>query len=246
MTPVHLEPKAKVFFCGDFHLLPAQRPEVLVKLCKEHLNPGDHLVILGDFFEAYVENIFAYPHEYDEVLSMLRSCSDKGIRGHLIQGNRDFLTGRHFMVQSGFAVHTHPLSFQQGQQRILACHGDELLPLDLSYQRYKSMIRSIPSRFLLSLTPLSLLKYLAGRVRTKSITKISKLEKSSLEPSMTVIEPLMRTELCINAIAGHLHQDLELRQKGLCCNILPESSHEKIYYRLWQDGHLGELQAYAG
>ena len=90
-----------VLFISDLHLSP-ERPAVsraFLVFLQERAVKASALYILGDLFEAWIGD--DDPSDLSlEIQTALRTLSDSGVPLYIQQGNRDFMLGK------GFAVNT--------------------------------------------------------------------------------------------------------------------------------------------
>ena len=233
----------RIHICADLHLLPND-PIKGLKLWGQSFKSGDQVVILGDLFEAWIENYWAWDGRYAEVLKLFRQWNNRGCQVHLIMGNRDVLVGKQLVQQTGMRIHNEPLLLKTTDSKLMLIHGDELLPDDLSYQRFKYWVRQPISRFLLHCLPLGILQKCVGQVRQESIKKISRMSENFLKINVRMLLPLLRNEDCSQILGGHLHKNIEyidnLGDREIRVRILQQSHGDKIYSLLYANGKLQE------
>ena len=158
----------RTFFVSDCHL-SEERPwiiELFTQFLHEHAASGDALYILGDLFDYWVGDDVPLG-KLASVVDCLRDLT-KSIPVYFIHGNRDFLVGRGFAENSGCRLldETNVTGIQG--QRTLLLHGDLLCVEDVTYQRYRKIIRS---RFLCNAVthlPLRMRLAIARRLRRMS------------------------------------------------------------------------------
>ena len=80
-------------------------------------------------------------------------------------GNRDFLYGKKFAVQTGCKLLPDWHILQYPNKRILLLHGDTLCTTDQQYQRFRFIIRSRLLRFILTSLPISIRQKIAKSLR---------------------------------------------------------------------------------
>ena len=227
--------------CADLHLLPTDSIEGL-RLWGQSFKSGQHVVLLGDLFESWIENYWSWDHRYGEALRLFRDWHHRGVQLHLIMGNRDILAGRQLSLQTGLILHRGPLLLKSAEHQLWLIHGDELLPEDLSYQRFKLWVRHPLSRFLLHSLPLGWLKKIAGQARQKSIKKTSQMSEAQFKVNARHLMPLMNEMLCFEILAGHLHKNLDFTEthgaKTVSIRILQQSHGEAVVPLIWTKGEL--------
>ncbi|MBZ0112268.1 MAG: UDP-2,3-diacylglucosamine diphosphatase [Thermoanaerobaculia bacterium] len=118
--------------------------EQLVKLPGEGV---EHLILLGDIFQAWV----GFPHfETEDIRTVVETLTELGRRGlriDYIEGNRDFyLQGsRYEQTFDRIALET---TFEVDGLRYLCVHGDGLDDDDRQYRRWRALSKSWPVRTL--------------------------------------------------------------------------------------------------
>jgi len=235
----------KCFFSADFHLNPGAESFVLeryLNLC----DSGDHCFFLGDFFEVWYENKKSIPQGYANILKLLRKTTSKGVKVHLLKGNRDFLAGQKLIDMTGMLLHDKPVVLESEESKTLLIHGDELLSEDKSYQRFKKVIRSKMVVGGSRLLPQKVLKSISGELRSVSKKKTQKLKDDSYQPDFKLISKLVEKEKINTIIAGHLHKKMLLSQSfphgNVDLHVLEQSGEKKIAYKILSKGILSEDQ----
>lgn len=238
---IQLADNGKAVVSGDYHWLPGSIPKNLAQL-RSLLQPGDTCLFLGDLFEVWYENRSGMVDGYAEHLDILQSWSNEGIKLHLLVGNRDFLASRQLQKHTGLTIHPGPVLLSCAGHQLLAIHGDELLPDDLSYQRFKKWVRHPLVKGLLGHLPLAWLKRLSGDMRRHSQHKLKSLPGQHFQPKLDLLKPLLKACEPDQIIAGHLHVDRTLREPDLPpCTILPDSRPEALAYRIFNRNGLSQL-----
>jgi UDP-2,3-diacylglucosamine hydrolase len=156
-------------FISDLHLSP-DHPQLVrgfLDLLTEYQNKNTQLYILGDWFNAWIGDDDHAAWLNDIVLA-LKQFSQAGNQVYFQAGNRDFALGQQFLAQfSGKLLNEiDDLNINDLKYRIE--HGDALCTDDLSYQRFKKIIRHPLLLGLLKRTPLSFRQKLANGFRKKS------------------------------------------------------------------------------
>ncbi len=130
-------------FISDLHLSPA-RPELIQLACdflSAHTSTIDELYILGDIFNTWLGDDLV-PDEFSPFVSQLQTLSTKGISIFLMVGNRDFMLGKQFAQLVGGTLIQDGYRLRLGKQDTLLMHGDSLCTDDISYQRYRRVVRN--------------------------------------------------------------------------------------------------------
>jgi UDP-2,3-diacylglucosamine hydrolase len=135
------------YFISDAHLgdLPAgdgSREARLIAFL-ERIGPrADHLFIVGDLFDFWIEYRQLIRADYFRTLCALAALRRGGTRVHYIAGNHDFALGPFLTDELG--LHVYPYRFEgelQGR-RLHVCHGDGLLRFDVGYRVMRRVLRS--------------------------------------------------------------------------------------------------------
>lgn len=237
----------KCFFSADFHLMPEDSLNTLRSFLSR-IQSGEHCFFLGDFFEVWYECRNQVPKGYYTLLNLLKGAVDRGVVLHLLKGNRDFLAGSTLMYMTGMHVYEGPLVLEQKGQKIVLMHGDELLPDDVSYQKYKRIIRSAPVLALAKILPEHWVQKVAGNIRQKSKVKLSALPANTFEPKLDLVEDYFKKANVVHGIAGHLHKKLSLvnKDESICVQVLNQSTPKTIHYRCFENGVLSEELSCSG
>jgi UDP-2,3-diacylglucosamine hydrolase len=156
-------------FIADLHLSP-NHPRLVrgfFDLLDEYKNKNTQLYILGDWFNAWIGDD-DQSDWLDHIIKELQAFTASGNRIYFLVGNRDFALGQPFLDQfSGVLLpETDELTINNIRYRVE--HGDALCTDDISYQRFKKIIRNPLLLGLLKRTPLSFRKKLANGFRKKS------------------------------------------------------------------------------
>lgn len=146
-----------IFFFSDVHLglHDAQREKekerrVLTFLShvKEH---GEQLFIMGDLFDYWFEYKYVIPRGYHNILAMLSSLVEAGIKVHYIAGNHDFWLKDFFPNDLGIPVYKDPIQIDLRGKKFFLHHGDGLALNDTGYLILKKILRNPISIFLYSI-----------------------------------------------------------------------------------------------
>ena len=171
-TPTFVAPAAwgAIDFISDLHLA-ASTPRTF-EAWALHLrhSRADAVFILGDLFEAWVGDDLAergFEARGVEVLS--EAAKRKAIA--FMAGNRDFLVGDAMLEASGVMRLHDPTLIAAFDTRVLVSHGDALCLDDVSYQRYRNVVRRPGVQRAFLALPLAWRRALgrAGRQRSETV-----------------------------------------------------------------------------
>ncbi|WP_143869652.1 UDP-2,3-diacylglucosamine diphosphatase [Catenovulum sediminis] len=197
-----------VYFISDLHL-SQERPDMtgaFLRFCRNLPADSKALYILGDFLEYWVGD--------DEDAAWLEPIKHALLRisqdicpVFFMHGNRDFLIGKKFARETGMQLLPEPSLIDLYGQRVLILHGDSLCTQDVSYQKYRKVVRNKIIQFLFLLLPLKTRHKIFGAGREKSKQKqkcISNMQILDVTPQ--AVSELMdnyQTDLLIH---GHTHR----------------------------------------
>ena len=211
-------------FIADLHLSP-EHPRLVrgfLDLLEHYKNKDTQLYILGDWFNAWIGDDYAAPW-LDEVVSALQAFTQAGNHVYFQVGNRDFALGQRFLTQFNGSILPEVDSLKIGDLQIRLEHGDLLCTDDVSYQKFRKIIRNPLLLGFLKSMPLSFRQKLANGFRKKSVeTKQVKSYKIMDVNQQAVEQSLQSVDLLIH---GHTHRP----------NIHNENGKSRIVLGDWRE-----------
>ncbi|MCL4410609.1 MAG: UDP-2,3-diacylglucosamine diphosphatase [Gammaproteobacteria bacterium] len=159
----------KTLFISDLHL-SADRPDItglFVDFLRGEARSADALYILGDLVEYWIGDDDS--NEFHLLIETeLAAVTASGVPVYFIHGNRDFLIGERFAERTGVEILPEPSVIDLYGRRTVILHGDTLCTKDVSYQRFRKVIRhpwllAVTTRF-----PLSWRRAIANKLRSSS------------------------------------------------------------------------------
>ncbi|MGA8882590.1 MAG: UDP-2,3-diacylglucosamine diphosphatase [Acinetobacter sp.] len=156
-------------FIADLHLSP-NHPRLVrgfLDLLRHYQDKNTRLYILGDWFNAWIGDDYSAPW-LDEVISALKQFTDAGCQVYFLAGNRDFALGQKFLKKFNGVLLSDVETLSIASLKIRLEHGDLLCTDDVSYQKFRKVIRNRLLLSLLKKTPLSFRQKLASGFRKKS------------------------------------------------------------------------------
>lgn len=159
----------QTYFIADLHL---SEPEghlfaLLQQFCRQQLQPGDHLYILGDLFAWWIGD--------DDLTLFHRAVIDEiarlvgfNIQVFFLAGNRDFLIGRRFAAMAHVTLLPEKHVIECGGESILLLHGDTLCTLDHRYLAFRQRVQKKWLQGLFLSLPLCLRVKIAASLRQQS------------------------------------------------------------------------------
>ena len=192
-------------FIADLHLSP-EHPRLVrgfLDLLEHYKNKDTQLYILGDWFNAWIGDDYSAPW-LDEIVSALQQFTQAGNHVYFQVGNRDFALGQRFLQQFNGSILPDVDTLNIGELQIRLEHGDLLCTDDVSYQKFRKIIRNPLVLGFLKSMPLSFRQKLANGFRKKSAQtkqvksyQIMDVNQQAVEQSLQVVDLL---------IHGHTHR----------------------------------------
>lgn len=201
-------------FISDLHLSP-EHPRLVrgfLDLLIHYQNKQTQLYILGDWFNAWIGDDYSAPW-LDEIVEALKAFNQKGNRVYFQVGNRDFALNQVFLNKFNGVLlpDTYYLNISGQQYRLE--HGDKLCTDDISYQRFRKIIRNPLLVAFLRRTPLSFRTKLVNGFRKKSHSDKQQKSYEIMDVNeQAVIGALENVDALIH---GHTHRPAihEIQQK---------------------------------
>jgi UDP-2,3-diacylglucosamine hydrolase len=194
-------------FISDLHLDPS-RPaisECLLRFLTGIQGGARALYILGDLFETWVGDDHPEP-AYQPVKQALKNCNLAGTPVFLLPGNRDFLLGEQFSLETGCTLLEDPSTIDLYGSRALLMHGDALCTDDTDYQALRRRVRDPEWQQQALSLPLDERLQLAEQARELSTLSTQGKSETIMDVNQ---EEVWRAFDCHNAcllIHGHTHR----------------------------------------
>lgn len=156
-------------FIADLHLSP-DHPRLVrgfLDLLNAYQDKQTQLYILGDWFNAWIGDDYTAPW-LDEIVARLKQFTASGNQIYFLVGNRDFALGQDFLNQFSGQLLPDVQILNIAGKKIRIEHGDALCTDDVSYQRFRKIIRHPWLVGFLRKMPLSFRARLAQGFRKKS------------------------------------------------------------------------------
>ena len=192
-------------FISDLHLSP-EHPRLVrgfLDLLVHYQNKQTQLYILGDWFNAWIGDDYSAPW-LDEIVEGLKDFNQKGNRVYFQVGNRDFALNQVFLNKFNGVLlpDIYYLNIAGNQYRLE--HGDALCTDDISYQRFKKIIRNPLLVARLRRTPLSFRTKLVNGFRKRSSADKQQKSYEIMDVNkQAVISALEDADILIH---GHTHR----------------------------------------
>jgi len=207
VTSQRAQPGA-ILFLADLHLSTGIPCTVAAfERFIDSLDPEDigSVYILGDLFEFWIgDDMLATPFAA-AIATKLASVGQRGITLFLMHGNRDFLLGKRFAHAAGATLLSDPHRLDAFGQRCLLSHGDALCSDDVSYQRFRAIVRKRWVQWIFLRWPFAWRMRIAANMREKSArTGASRMQISDVTPH--AVATLFDTNDVDVLIQGHTHR----------------------------------------
>jgi UDP-2,3-diacylglucosamine hydrolase len=194
-------------FVSDLHLSSARPAQLTLFL--EFLARAQHgvqaLYILGDLFDVWLGDDDDTPPNV-AVTAALAALTAAGVALHIAYGNRDFLYGPRFIAASGARLLDDYAVIDLYDTPTLVTHGDLLCTRDLSYQRFRRVVRHPLTRRLFLATPLAWRQRIAHRTRTGTVASMQGKDAGIMDVDETTVAEVMAHYQVKLLIHGHTHR----------------------------------------
>ncbi len=233
-------------FISDLHLSP-EHPRLVrgfLDLLDSYKDNNTQLYILGDWFNAWIGDDYTAPW-LDEIVHALQKFHQAGNQLYFQAGNRDFALGKKFLKQFNGTLLPEPAILKIADTTYRLEHGDLLCTDDVSYQKFRKIIRNPLLLGVLKRMPLSFRQKLANGFRKKSAeTKQVKSYDIMDVNQFAVKVALEHSDILIH---GHTHRPAihQLREKqrivlgdwrehsAQILEINSKQDHQKLELKTW-------------
>ena len=193
-------------FISDLHL-SEQTPSIETGLSDliTRERGVDSLVILGDFFEAWVGDDDDDPIAL-RVKALLRRVSLDGCEILVCRGNRDFMLGEQFAADIGGTLLADVTAMEVAGAPALILHGDTLCTDDVDYQQFRTLVHSPDWQAEMMEKSIGERRELAQQLRALSIDAASNKAEDIMDVNEKAVAELMRHHGVTTMIHGHTHR----------------------------------------
>lgn len=193
-------------FISDLHLSP-DRPD-LTRLVTDFLLDQERpetLYILGDIFNTWLGDDLVLP-DYQPFIGALKQLHDQGTKIYLMVGNRDFMLGKHFAAAVGAELLPDPVIHYFTETPVLLMHGDSLCSDDVSYQRYRKVVRNRFLQWCFLRLPLRFRQHISDQIKAQSKAKKRSKTFEIMDVNQQTVETVMTAHQVNILIHGHTHR----------------------------------------
>ena len=195
----------RILLIADLHL-SEQHPRLtrgFLDLLRAHQDEPTALYILGDWFNVWLDDRDASPW-LEPIITALQAFTQAGNQVYFLAGNRDFVLGQGFLNRFGGQLLQEPYFMTWQGLRLRLEHGDSLCTDDVSYQRFKKIIRNPVVLGVLKSLPFALKQKLGSFFRSKSREHQSQNHYQPIDVNMAEVQRQMQGIDVL--IHGHTHR----------------------------------------
>jgi UDP-2,3-diacylglucosamine hydrolase len=199
---------APILFISDLHLSPADPATTAAfhAFLQGPVRTASALYILGDLFEFWIGDDGLDEAFNAEIVAAIAQLAEQKITVFFLAGNRDFLPGQRFAHAAKLTILSDPSLVKLFEQEVLISHGDTLCTDDLSYQRFRRIVRHPWVQGLFLALPRRWRLAQVEKLRARS--KESKQMKRSdvMDVNAAAVASLMQQHHVRTLIHGHTHR----------------------------------------
>ena len=230
-------------FISDLHLSPA-RPELTRLACdflSQQQGQVDEIYILGDIFNTWLGDDLV-PAAFTAFVDQLKQLSSSGIQLFLMVGNRDFMLGKTFAAEVGGTLIEDGYPLTLGQRKTQLMHGDSLCIDDVSYQRYRRVVRNRFLQWCFLRLPARFRQKISDQIIAKSREKKQSKTAMIMDVNQGEVSQVFAGEQIDLLIHGHTHRPaihpIKLPDGQTAFRIVLGDWTDKVSYLLADDQQL--------
>jgi len=194
-------------FISDIHLTE-DRPDVVrafFAFLQWVPESTEALFILGDFFEYWVGDDLTTELADSVAAGLAKLAATKQVQIFFLAGNRDFALGRHYASRCQMTLLSDEAHFNIAGTAVVVTHGDQYCSDDVSYQRFRKVIRQPLVLTALLWLPKKRRIQLAERLRARSKARFGANPVYIDVNEQTIVAAFARLG-CALMIHGHTHR----------------------------------------
>ena len=197
----------ETLFLSDLHLA-LEKPDItrrFLDFLQHRARTASAVYILGDLFDVWIgDDDFTPPTA--QIRRYLKQLTESGTQVYLQPGNRDFLLGQRFCLDTGVILLPDYQVIDLYGTPTLLTHGDLLCTDDLPYQAFRAKSHTPEWQRQVLAKPL-LIRLLAARwYRLRSYFHKRKKTQDIMDVNQDTVIDVMRTHHCQRLIHGHTHR----------------------------------------
>lgn len=197
----------RTVFASDTHLSaerPRQHAEFAALLTRVRHWRAD-LYLLGDLVEFWPgDDDDATLHR--DLVAQLARLSAAGCRLHVMRGNRDFLLGERFAMETGAQLLGDYATLDLAGERVLLTHGDLLCTLDIQYQAFRRFVRDPANQQQFMSMPLRERRRIVAQTREGTQSSMAEKAADIMDVDDTEVQRVMREHHATVMVHGHTHR----------------------------------------
>jgi UDP-2,3-diacylglucosamine hydrolase len=222
--PNEAQSKLIALFVSDIHL-HTSLPKTTDAFClflTEQARKAERLYLLGDLFEYWAGDDDITSSYHAKIVHELRALSNFGTQIFWIAGNRDFLIGEKFAIETGIHFLPDPSVIKVADQKIVITHGDEQCTDDLPYIAFRNMVRQEKWQNDFLQLPLDQRKKIIEGLRVNSQMEQKAKTSEIMDVNPTAIQKLFACNGVKIIIHGHTHRPAKHQNENGIRYVLPD------------------------
>lgn len=234
---------SEILFISDLHLTLGQpkTTQLFLDFIKQRAKGVAALYILGDFFDTWIGDDDPLPPN-NSIKRYLKTLTVSGTEVYLQQGNRDFLLGERFCLETGVILLGDYALINLFNQPTLLMHGDLLCTDDTAYLEFRAKSRTNSWRQSMLSKPLFLRLLISRWYCLRSYFHKHNKTLAIKDVNQQSVLKAMRQYKVLRLIHGHTHRpavhDFTIDGKQAQRFVLPDWKHSKPGVLCWnQDGY---------
>jgi len=199
-----------LWIASDIHLSDAH-PETrraFISFLHKASSQADALFLCGDIFDAWIGDDLATedPAEWlAEIVQALRHTASH-IPLWIGRGNRDFLIGKALATHIGAQLLPDTVVLETDAGEVLLTHGDQYCTDDVSYQRFRRLVRCPAIQALFMLLSLDARRGIANWARKRSMASNAVKSRTIMDVNPDAIAQAFQQSGVRVMVHGHTHR----------------------------------------
>ena len=199
--------KQSIIFISDLHI-SLEKPDItnrFLGFLENQASKASAVYILGDLFDAWIGDDDNTPPN-KKIKEQLKKLTDSGTRVFLQQGNRDFLIGQQFCLETGISLLDDYAVIDLYDVKTLLTHGDLLCTDDIPYQAFRKKSHTKEWQQNVLSKPLIVRLIAARWYRFRSHFHKRKKSQEIMDVNQHTVINVMKENHCFRLIHGHTHR----------------------------------------